>query len=225
MRRDGLPTRRPSRRASSWTPADIQGLALWLDNSLVTVDGGLVTAWPDLSKYRRNFLQSNPALQPNYVELETDFPKPQAAVKFDVADSVLMVAAPFALRWVAIVAVYPATTFSGFHGLFTASAANDQRALVGSSGTANWLTDGIAGNRFRDGIDTDIALTTENTPHLYIHTFNAAQNWTWQVGKDRGNAGRQWTDSVCLVVGGDSPISSDDAANLLDYSRYRGMLT
>lgn len=207
-----------------FTPKSVPGLNLWLDNALVTESGGVVTAWPDLSGAGNHFAQANPALQPNYVASETDFPTAQPAVKFDVADSVLAASSAFALRWVAIVAVYPATTFAGTNGLWTGSAANDRRALVASVASANWLTDGLVGNRFRDGVDTDVALTTANTPHLYIHTFDASETWTWQVGKDRGNAGRQWTDSVCLVLGGSSGISTANMTKLLAYVRRRGMI-
>jgi hypothetical protein len=207
-----------------WTPASRPDLAFWLDNSLITESSGKVTAWPDSSGLGRHFPQANPALQPNYVALETDFPVPQPAVKFNVADSVLAVASAFALRWVAIVAVYPAATFAVFNGLFTGSFTNDRRAFVGSSGSANWLTDGLAGNRYRGTADTDVALTTANTPQLYIHTFNASETWTWQVGKDRGNAGRQWNDSVGLVFGGSAELLTADIPVIEQYCRTRGLI-
>lgn len=61
-------SRRPgrSRRVSSgapWTPAQLGGLVLWLDNSLITQSGGLVTAWPDLSGLGNHGAQSNPVFQ------------------------------------------------------------------------------------------------------------------------------------------------------------------
>src|SRR5688572_18112832 len=140
-------SRRPGRNRRNlgrgpWDFSDVAGgLALWLDNSLITEAAGVVTAWPDLSGNGRHFTQANPAIRPNYIASETDFPTPQPAVKFNVADCVLAAASAFALRWVAIVAVYPSTTFSGTHGLWTGSPGDDVRAYVGSVATANWLTD------------------------------------------------------------------------------------
>jgi hypothetical protein len=54
------------RSGAIWTPLDIAGLALWLDNQLITEAGGLVTAWPDLSGLGNHGAQSNPALQGDY---------------------------------------------------------------------------------------------------------------------------------------------------------------
>jgi hypothetical protein len=67
VRRAGLPERRQSGARNTWTPrSNPAGLVLWLDNSLVTVSGGLVTAWPDLSSAGNHGSQGTPALQGDY---------------------------------------------------------------------------------------------------------------------------------------------------------------
>lgn len=49
-----------------WTPSDVEGLILELDNQLITHAAGLVTAWPDVSGAGNHGAQSNPALQGDY---------------------------------------------------------------------------------------------------------------------------------------------------------------
>lgn len=69
MRRDGLVTRRPSKRLGAWSPdtGALQGnLVLWLDNTLITESGGLVPGWPDLSRAGNHASQGSPAIQPVY---------------------------------------------------------------------------------------------------------------------------------------------------------------
>lgn len=64
MRRDGLPHRRSQgKRGGSGDLPIKSGLVLWLDNTLVTTNGGLVTAWPDLSGLGNDGAQSNPVFQ------------------------------------------------------------------------------------------------------------------------------------------------------------------
>jgi prepilin-type N-terminal cleavage/methylation domain-containing protein len=53
-----------------WTPANLPGLALWLDASdasTVTLNGGAVSEWRDKSGTNRHATQAAPAAQPSYV--------------------------------------------------------------------------------------------------------------------------------------------------------------
>lgn len=227
MRRDGLVTRRPSKRGGEWSPKDISGLVLWLDNTLVTVTApDDVTAWPDLSGAGNHFTQASTTVAPTYVTSETDFPVPQPAVKFDVSDNRLVGPAIANLAWLAVVAVYPGSTFADFSTLI-GTATGNQFALRGASGTAAWRTvDTPAGNRFVDRVDTDTALTTPNTPHLY--EFVPTSAWTpdgalW-LGGNAGFATRIWSDSVCLVLGATAVPSAADLTKLHAYVRGRGMV-
>jgi hypothetical protein len=55
---------------SAWTPAQLSGLALWLDaddSSTVTLNGSAVSQWDDKSGNARNFTQSTAANQPTYL--------------------------------------------------------------------------------------------------------------------------------------------------------------
>lgn len=227
MRRDGLPTRRPSRRVSSWSPTQAPGLNLWLDNSLITESGGLATAWPDLSGAEHNFAQANPAIQPNYIASETDFPTAQPAVKFDVAQS-HMTCAPFAIRWVAVVGIYPATTFSGNPGLFQGSTTTTERVLRGgNNGTNVWLQTNTWCNTasfWLDGASTVTALTAADAPHLWICQMTAANTpaTAWSLGGVLTAA--TWLDSVAIVLAGSLPLATSDIASMADYVQGRGML-
>lgn len=74
------------RGAPAWSPSDIPGLVLWLDNSLITESAGKVTAWPDLSGLGNHAAQGNPALQPAY---DATGLNGQPLVQFDTVDTVL----------------------------------------------------------------------------------------------------------------------------------------
>lgn len=223
MRRDGIPTRRPSRRVGAWSPEDIGGLALWLDNSLITEAAGVVTAWPDLSRAGNHFTQASPSNQPTYVASETDFPTPQPAVKFDVNVSRLGCPNSVTFAWVAVVAVYPATTFAAFNILMSRDASGTGDFLVGSSGTANWATSGAAlsGTRHRNGEATDVALTTANVPHLYEFRPTTPAAGAPFLG---GRSSLAWSDSVCLVLAATAVPDAATRLKLLAYVRERGMV-
>lgn len=227
-------SRRPGRRSrvvpfagSSFSPTDIPGLVLWLDNSLITESGGLVTAWPDLSGAGHHFAQANPSLQPNYIASETDFPTAQAAVKFDVAQS-HMTCAPFAIRWVAAVGVYPATTFSGNPALFQGQTTTTERVLRGgNNGTNVWLQTNTwcdTASFWRDGVSTATALTTANAPHLWICQMTAANTpaTSWSLGGVLTAA--TWLDSIAMVVAGDQELDASTLSNLVTYCQGRGMI-
>lgn len=230
-RRPGRSRRIPKRRDGSWSPSDLGGLVLWLDNSLITEAAGVVTAWPDISGNGNHVTQANPAIQPNYVALETDFPTPQPAVKFNVASSSLVSGAVFSgIAWMAVVAVYPATTFADFDGLIEGSVSGvGQTPLRGDQTAATWRTStGPAGTRYRDGTATDTALTTANAPHLYEMVPNSAWNPSGggavRLGCDDATAGREWGDSVTLVLMATAVPSAANRAALLAYCQDRGML-
>lgn len=218
--------------SAAFSPSDIPGLVLWLDNSLVTESGGLVTAWPDLSGAGNHFAQANPANQPSYIASETDFPTPQAAVKFDVVSSRLVGPAIANVAWMAIVAVYPATTFSNYSGLLTAQSTPGTEPAAsfpfrGESGANVWrTTTGPAGTRYRDGVTTNTPFTTANAPHLY--EFVPSSPWTSPaailLGGDTSSSGRQWTDSIALVLMATAVPDSVARASLTAYCQGRGMI-
>lgn len=225
MRRGGRVTRRGSAQGAVWTPKRIGGLALWLDNSLVTLNASTVSAWPDLSGAGNHFSQANPALQPNYVSSETDFPIPQPAVKFDVSGNFLGRAALANIAWFAFVAVYPATTFSNYSTLL-AGLDQTQYVLRGEIGTASWRFSIPAMTHYRNGSATSVALTTANTPHLYEAVPGSPVTFTsnMSLGLDPNNAARIWSDSVGLVLAATAVPDTATRAALLAYVQRRGMV-
>lgn len=218
------------RSGADWAPSAIANLVVGLDNQLITQAGGVVTAWPDTWGPGNHFAQANPALQPNYVASETDFPTAQPSVKFNVASSSLVSGAVFAnIAWMAVVAVYPATTFANFNGLIIAGTSGvGQTPFRGDSGANTWrVSTGPAGSRYRDGALTNVALTTANAPHLYEIVPDAP--WTptggiIRLGCDDATAGREWNDSVALVLAATSVPDAPTRASLLAYCQGRGMI-
>lgn len=88
----------------------IGGLVLWLDNTLITESGGLVTAWPDLSGANNHASQPNPLFQPAYEA--TGWNGTQPSVAFNAVLLQVLEAngcapgfsgddAPYTLTWVA----------------------------------------------------------------------------------------------------------------------------
>lgn len=222
--------RQPS-AGGAWSPSDIPGLALWLDNSLITESGGLVSAWPDLSGNGRDFTQGSPAVQPNYVLLETDFPTPQPAVKFSNAQDRLDAAGKWNIRWVAIVGVYNGATFAAFNTLLGSTTTTDpaiRRFFIGASGTANWRQVDVPSDTAtytRDGTVTNVALTVANAPHLWEAEWGSdvSASTAWRLGADAA-AANEWTDSVALVLMATAVPDAATKAALLAYCQGRGMI-
>lgn len=215
--------------SGSWSPSDIPGLVLWLDNSLVTESGGLVTAWPDLSGAGNHFTQGNPAIQPNYVASEADFPTAQPAVKFGNSQDRLDAAGTWNIRWVAIVGVYNGATFAAFNTLLgSTTTAPVRRFFIGASGTADWRKVDVPSDTatyHRDGVTTDTALTTANAPHLWEAEWGSdvAATTAWRLGADSSPA-NEWTDSVALVLMATAVPDAPTRAALLAYCQGRGMI-
>lgn len=224
-------SRRPGRRSrvvpfagSSFSPTDIGGLVLWLDNSLITESGGRVTAWPDLSGAGNHFTQASPPIQPNYIASETDFPVAQPAVKFDVSNNYLSGPALQDIAWFAAVAVYPATTFADYSTLIAGTDLT-QYILRGEISTASWRFSIPSCTHYRDGSATSVALTTANAPHLYEAIPASPVDFTSAVilGRDLAGA-RIWSDSVALVLMATAVPDAATRAALLAYCQGRGMI-
>ena len=224
MRREGLVTRRPSKRLGAWSPSALSGLVLWLDNSLITQAAGKVTAWPDLSGAGNHFEQASPAIRPNYIASETDFPVAQPAVKFDVSNNYLSGPTLQDIAWFAAVAVYPATTFADYSTLIAGTDLT-QYILRGEISTASWRFSIPSCTHYRDGSATSVALTTANAPHLYEAIPASPVDFTSAVilGRDLAGA-RIWSDSVALVLMAKVVPDASARAALFAYCQGRGMI-
>jgi hypothetical protein len=216
----------------SWTPADIPGLVLGLDNQLVTVSGGLVTAWPDLWGPGNHFTQASPSIQPTYVASDTDFPTAQPSVNFADAVGPWLAASagvPAGIQWVGVVATYPAATFASYSNLLTNSVSTTaQVAFRGENTTADWRVagDDIPGTRYRDGTATNTALTMAGASHLYelVSTSPYTPANSLVLGSDPSIPDRRWRGSVCLVLAATAVPDAPTRAALLAYCQGRGMI-
>jgi hypothetical protein len=227
MRREGLPTRRPSVRQERWdSPVDFDGLLGWFraDHG-ITLNTTQVAAWAKIAGSGADLAQVG-ANQPTFIESETDFPVPQPAVKFDVSTSSLTGGPAAGVMWMAAVAVYPGTTFGNFNGLIIGSVSGvGQTPFRGDSGAATWrVSTGPAGARYRDGQLTNTALTTADTPHLYEFAPDAVWNPSGgivRVGCDDATAGREWSDSVAELIFTSKVPSAVKIAKFRAYIRSR----
>jgi hypothetical protein len=211
-------------RGAAWTPLLLPDLLVWLDGSLITQSAGKVTAWPDLSGLGNHFVQANPALQPNYLAADVSFPTVQPAVGFNTDSNNLARVFAVAPAWWGIVAAYPATAFTDFDVLLGDSSGAFE--LRGDSTTANWrLASGaVAGNRFKDRVDTDVALTTANAPHLYEFVPDAPAIKTQVLGCQLGQPTRKWRGPAVMVVACSSVPSADDRNLVQAYAQSLGRL-
>lgn len=225
-------SRRPgrSRRVSSgapWTPAQLGGLVLWLDNSLITLNGSNVSAWPDQSGAGNHFTQANAALQPAYVSSETDFPVPQPAVNPNASTERLVGPVMSNIVWIAAVANYSAATFANDAVLISSTVLANGYPLWGTSGGTSWrsgFNPAGTNTRYRDGTQTDTALTTANTPHFYEVILGTP--WTSpgnvQIATDTANL--HWNDSIAMVLMATQVPSAAQRAQMLAYVRKRGLI-
>lgn len=202
---------------SPWDPSQIPDLVLDLNADLgITLNGSAVSAWADQSGNGNHFVQATASVQPNYSASDANM-NGHAAVICDVPDNVLTCANSITIAWLAVVAYYPATTFTSFDGLFTQAV---QPLLRGSSGSANWRVEDLTANRWRDGVSTATALTTANQVHLYeIEPASAMTASTWRLGRDPNNTGRQWRGGITRILAASSMPSSGVRSQLLGYSQ------
>lgn len=169
-RRPGRSRRIPSRGASApWSPSDIPGLVLFLDAAAgITLATTEVAAWEDA--FASDFLQASGPLQPTFVATDAAFGG-RPSVLFSGANDRLVGPDLGALAWVAFVSRHPSTTFPTFNVAMSRGAVEANSSfLIGSSGTANWLTGGgstMAGTRTRNAVATNTALGTADQPFLY----------------------------------------------------------
>lgn len=209
-----------TRLVSPFVPTDLAGLVLWLRGDLgITLNASAVSAWADQSGAGNDFAQATPLIQPNYIASETDFPTPQPAVKFNVADNLLLGPGLASVAWYGVVAISPGATFANLNSPLTVAGAGGLYVWRGSTGTANWRTaDSPAGNRFTDGADTDVAMTAANQPHFYEMLPNSAHTGTaTTLGTNSDAPTRIWGDSIAEVF---AATVVPSAGNLLVLRAY-----
>jgi hypothetical protein len=120
--------------STGFDPRTISGLAVWLDASVsssITLNGGNVSQWNDLSGNGRNATQATAASQPSYSTAALN--GKNVVVAQDTGRVLKTAAFPVGLpQTVFVVASVPTT---GNHGIFQRGTVNDIHALWQNSGT------------------------------------------------------------------------------------------
>ncbi len=175
-----------------------------------TLNGSNVSAWADQSPSAVHVTQAATALQPGRTAVNANF-NGHASVDPIAVDSHLAASVSLSLRHVFIVANYPATTFSSFSTLMGDPPFTVPGKFIfrGQGTSADWRTsDDIAGTVLRDGILTDVALTTANTPHIHERVLDALHTSPgWVIGDETAAAGRQWTGGIARIVAYNLPVT------------------
>lgn len=158
---------------SGWTPAQIPGLIFMLDAEQgITLNGAQTdaAAWAPSLGAVVSFAQATDGLRPAYNASDAAFGG-RPSVGFNTTGDYLLASSSFTAAWFGFVARHSSTTFTGSPVIGAANAtALNSIILVGSTGTANWLTSGGAtmlGTRTRNRITTAAALGTANQPFFY----------------------------------------------------------
>lgn len=197
-------TRRGVATGGGGSPVPGLPLALWLRaDQGITLNGANVSQWNDQSGNGRHFSQGTSVAQPLFVASETDFPIPRPAVNPNASQERLVGPVMSNIRWIGVVAIYGATTFASDAVLISSTVLANGYPLWGVSGAATWrntLIPAGTNTRFRDGTQSDTALTDANAPHFWELVLGTA--WTSpglaQVGTDV--AGLHWNDSISMVL-------------------------
>jgi hypothetical protein len=209
----------------AWSPASLSDKTLWLDASEgVTLASGVVQTWVDKTA-GKTFTQATAGRRPNYTATDANLNN-QPAVIFSPSGSGLPVSTntSIAMAYLAIVAYYPATTFSDYSTVIQANTPLNASMSRGNSGSADWRTADITATRYRDGAETSTALTTANAAHFYEivpETPIASTAASWIVGNNTDGGTREWRGGIGLIIVCSSVPSSGDRAKLLSYCQVR----
>jgi len=185
---------------AAWTPAELTGLALWLDaadSSTITLNGTDVSQWDDKSPNGYDLLQSTAAVQPEYIASGLNG-KPTIRTdgndRLDNTTSSLFRNVGVA-TWVAV-AKYPVATGGTAAALLMCSrgdANNSTRFMLTANPSPGGTFMGVAGRR----LDTDsFQPIASSTPRI-------VDTWFFEVGQaDYANAqANHWTNGVQDLTG------------------------
>jgi len=186
-------------RGGAWTPAELTGLALWLDaadSSTITLNGTDVSQWDDKSPNGYDLLQSTAAVQPEYIASGLNG-KPTIRTdgndRLDNTTSSLFRNVGVA-TWVAV-AKYPVATGGTAAALLMCSRgdANNSARLILTAATNTGEFMGVGGRR----LDTDSFQTAASSTPRIVDT------WFFEVGQaDYANAqANHWTNGVQDLTG------------------------
>jgi hypothetical protein len=188
-------------------PPVTTGMVGWWDAStLALADGATVTSWPDNSGAGRHMtpVAAGPILK-------TAVQNGKSVVRFDGTDRILQAAGSIVVpQHVFAVAKYAAATMPSYNGLFTGSGASDQDILFIGSGGTKWYAAGGTYTYHKDGV-LDATLTAPMNAFAVMSMSNPTLWYGYlqfQIGNDRGNAGRYWNGDVAELIVYDRVLST-----------------
>jgi hypothetical protein len=214
-----------SASGGSWSPGFLSSKTLWLDAaSGITLNTGVVQTWIDKTA-SKIFTQATPERRPAYSASDANLNN-QPSVIFSPSGSGLPVAVSTSIEmaYLAIVAYYPATTFSDFSTVIQANSPLNASMSRGNSGMSDWRTADMAATRYRDGVETSVALTSANSAHFYEivpDTPIASTAASWLVGNNTDGGTREWRGGIGLIVACSSVPASWQRSQFLRYCQER----
>jgi hypothetical protein len=206
-----------------WTPANLGGLALWLDaadSSTVVQSAGSVSQWNDKSGNGRHAVQTTAANQPAYDAAGLN--SRGAIVWPNVANGRTLTVPAFAAQDWWFATRYAdgtrSTWIAGNQGLF--AGANTSESFIGliaaGSGSATYANGGYPTGRINGGAEASmLGRTILPMPASVVHSRRAdalLSSAGWNLGLDRTytSLNRGWSGPIGeVVVTGSAPSDAD----------------
>ena len=224
-----------STTSTVWTPADLPGLALWLDAddaSTLTVSSGAVAEWRDKSGNGRHAAQTTAVNRPDYTAAALN--GRGAVVWPSVANARTLVTPAFATQdwWLAIRYAdgVRSTWIASYQGLFGGGGASESEiGLIGaSSGSATYGNGGFPTGRINGGAElSNLHRVVLPMPTSIVHARRSAGALTpsvgWYLGMDRSLIGhnRGWSGPMGEIVATASSPSDADRQRLEGYLAHK----
>jgi hypothetical protein len=191
------------RRRRAWTPAQLPGLALWLDAddaSTITLNGSTVSQWNDKSGNARHVSQATAANQPTLTASGLNG-KPE--IRFDGVNDYLAAASPLIGTTHSLFVVFTPTIenqtgslfgqwSAGQNGRFTILV-NQISSGAPGAGFLNTFNASATGGGGSGGLAVEVAISNAPTLITSISTTGSEQ---WKLFKD----GAEWDSATIASV-------------------------
>ncbi len=212
----GLPFGKPS---VNWTPASLLP-TIWLDAGQLTglVDGDAAGTLTACGSTTINFTAIG-TLRGTY---KTNQINGWPVIQLDGVDDYYVASAAANIKSFAVVAKYTnATTAVDYAGLFTGSGAGNDAYLVGSiAGQTQFYPLPVNVTFYKNGTaqaaDVNGAAPMAAFAAL-VCTSTVGRNYTWSIGRDRGNSARSWLGEVAEIVASTAEWSAGEVAKIQSY--------
>lgn len=209
--------------AFAQTPADIDGLELWLRADQIETSGADMV-WTDLSGNDNGAVQSATESHPAVLS-DDAFLNNQPYAFFDGVNDFLFVNSPVSVGAAFVVVNHtdPSGQFPAFDGIITGQGGGNNAVLfIASGGSTNMFNSGLFGNN----ISVNGATTINFNPiaqwkHVYGFTASSTVLNNLVIGRDRANTTRYWNGGIAEVVIFSSALSPADVEEVYAYFRER----